>query len=396
MSESWEETVKALSEIASTPLAEVETTIAEGTESSRLSDERSHLLSEQRRIRDEIEIVRSFEQDGKGFSREATEQRARLRTIGIFEGSNKGHTCPLCAQALDDDSGLPEVAEVKTTFESLSARLDSVIRATPQVEKAVAELDERLRTIQERLSKNRLEMEAVRNADERVALAQDDATKRVHILGRISLYLESLPDLPDTQALEDQAASLRAEASLLEADLSDDLVREKVDSVASILSQRMTKWALELELEHSTSPLRFDIKNLTIVADTDNGPVPMARMGSGENWVGYHLIAHLALHQWFVERALPVPHFLFLDQPSQVYFPPEKDVDGSLSTGSENDRMAVSRMFQLVFQAVTAVAPGLQVIITEHADINEEWYSSAVIERWRGGLKLIPEDWPRM
>ena len=58
--------------------------------------------------------------------------------------------------------------------------------------------------------------------------------------------------------------------------------------------------------------------------------------------------------------------------------------------------MAVSRMFQLVFQAVTAVAPGLQVIVTEHADINEEWYSSAVIERWRGGLKLIPEDWPRM
>jgi len=396
MSESWEETVKALSEIASTPLADVEATIAEGTESSRLSDERSHLLSEQRRIRDEIEIVRSFEQDGKGFSREATEQRARLKTIGIFEGSNKGHTCPLCAQALDDDSGSPEVAEVKATFESLSARLDSVIRATPQVEKAVAELDERLRAIQERLSKNRLEMEAVRNADERVALTQDDATKRVHILGRISLYLESLPDLPDTQALEDQAASLRAEASLLEADLSDELVREKVDSVASILSQRMTKWALELELEHSTSPLRFDIKNLTIVADTDNGPVPMARMGSGENWVGYHLIAHLALHQWFVERALPVPHFLFLDQPSQVYFPPEKDVDGSLSTGSENDRMAVSRMFQLVFQAVTAVAPGLQVIITEHADINEEWYSSAVIERWRGGLKLIPEDWPRM
>jgi hypothetical protein len=239
-------------------------------------------------------------------------------------------------------------------------------------------------------------MEAVRDADERVALTQDDATKRVHILGRISLYLESLPDLPDTQALEDQAARLRAEASLLEADLSDELVREKVDSVASILSQRMTKWALELELEHSTSPLRFDIKNLTIVADTDNGPVPMARMGSGENWVGYHLIAHLALHQWFVERALPVPHFLFLDQPSQVYFPPEKDVDGSLSTGSENDRMAVSRMFQLVFQSVTAVAPGLQVIITEHADINEAWYSTAVIERWRGGLKLIPEDWPRV
>jgi len=237
-------------------------------------------------------------------------------------------------------------------------------------------------------------MEAVRDADERVALTQDDATKRVHILGRISLYLESLPDLPDTQALNQEVESLRAQASILESELSDELVRERLDSVTSILSQRMTKWARELELEHSTSPLRFDLKNLTIVADTADGPVPMARMGSGENWVGYHLIAHLALHQWFVERALPVPHFLFFDQPSQVYFPSEKDVDGSLSVVSEDDRVAVSRMFQLIFTAVRAVAHGLQVIVTEHADINEEWYHTAVIERWRGGLKLIPEDWP--
>jgi hypothetical protein len=394
MSESWEETVKALREIASTPLADVEATVTDGTESSRLSDERSQLLGEQRRIRDEIEIVRSFEQDGIGFSREATEQRARLKTIGIFEDSGRGHTCPLCSQALENDSALPEVVEVKATFESLSSRLDSVVRATPQVEKAVAELDERLRKIQERLSRNRLEMEAVRDADERVALTQDDATKRVHILGRISLYLESLPDLPDTRALNKEVESLRAQASVLEADLSDELVRERLDSVTSILSQRMTKWARDLELEHSTSPLRFDLKNLTIIADTTDGPVPMARMGSGENWVGYHLIAHLALHQWFVERALPVPHFLFFDQPSQVYFPSEKDVDGSLSVVSEDDRVAVSRMFQLVFNAVKAVAPGMQVIVTEHADINEEWYRAAVIERWRGGLKLVPEDWP--
>jgi hypothetical protein len=393
--ESWEETVKALREIAATPLADVEGTVADGNEFSRLAGERTLLLGEQRRIRDEIEIVRSFEQDGKGFSREATEQRARLKTIGIFEDSNRGHICPLCSQALDDNAELPVVVEVKAAFESLSSRLDSVVRATPQVERAVAELDDRLRAIQERLSRNRSEMEAVRTADERVALTQDDATKRVHILGRISLYLESLPDLPDTRALEQEAESLRSQASILEMELSDERVRERLDSITSILSQRMTQWARDLELEHSKIPLRFDLKNLTIVADTAGGPVPMVRMGSGENWVGYHLIAHVALHQWFVERALPVPHFLFLDQPSQVYFPAEQDIDGSLSVVSEDDRVAVSRMFELVFNAVAAVAPGLQVIVTEHADIKEGWYQTAVIERWRGGLKLVPDDWPR-
>ena len=121
----------------------------------------------------------------------------------------------------------------------------------------------------------------------------------------------------------------------------------------------------------------------------------MVRMGSGENWVGYHLIGHLALHEWFTTRSRPVPRFLFLDQPSQVYFPPEKDVDGSISMFDEDDRNAVLRMFRFVFDVVEAIAPGFQVIITEHADIKEDWFQSAIVERWRGGLKLIPDDWSR-
>ena len=85
----------------------------------------------------------------------------------------------------------------------------------------------------------------------------------------------------------------------------------------------------------------------------------------------------------------------FLDQPSQVYFPPENDVDGSFSGVGEDDRQAVSRMFRFVFDVVEELAPGFQVVITEHADISEQWYQNAVVERWRGGPKLVPEDWPR-
>ena len=50
-------------------------------------------------------------------------------------------------------------------------------------------------------------------------------------------------------------------------------------------------------------------------------------------------------------------------------------------------------MFQLIFDVVGALAPGFQVIITEHADIREEWYQDAVVEKWRGPLKLVPADW---
>jgi hypothetical protein len=53
-------------------------------------------------------------------------------------------------------------------------------------------------------------------------------------------------------------------------------------------------------------------------------------------------------------------------------------------------------MFQLIFDVAGGATPGFQVVITEHADINEDWYQAEVVERWRGGLKFVPEDWPRI
>lgn len=391
----WDDTVVALREMSQTPMAGVGLDHPDGQEYSRLTAERDQLLDEQRRLRDEISTARAFERDEIGFSREASEQRARLACIGIFNGSEPGHACPLCSQDLPDAAEVPAVAQIKNALADVSSRLESVIRAAPQVERAIAEIDSRVQRVVVALAKNRAEMEAVRSSSDRLQQIQDETAKRALILGRISLYLESLPDLPDTKALEEQTQRLRDQSAALEEALSDERVRERIDSITSILGRRMTDWARELDLEHSKFPLRLDLRKLTIVADTADGPVPMDRMGSGENWVGYHLIAHLALHEWFTQRGRPVPRFLFLDQPSQVYFPPEKDVDGSMAMVEEDDRQAVIRMFQFVFKVVNELTPDLQVVITEHADIKEDWYQSAVVERWRGGVKLVPEEWPR-
>lgn len=392
---SWEETVAALRDVACTPIVAIEVDLPNGQEYSRLVAERDQLLEDQRRLRAEVMAARTFENDEKGYSREATEQRARLVSIGIFEGSTPGHSCPLCAQEFPNPETVPSVSQVKSALSEVTSRLETVTRATPQVEKAIAEIDAGLQRVQSMLAKNRAEMEAVRKSNDWLQKIQDDTSKRALIIGRISLYLESLPELPDTKDLEERAKRLREQCAVLEEDLSDERVRERIDSITSILGRRMTDWARDLELEHSKFPLRLDIKKLTIVADTADGPVPMDRMGSGENWVGYHLIGHLALHEWFTERDRPVPRFLFLDQPSQVYFPPERDIDGSMAMVGEDDRQAVSRMFRFVFDVVEKLSPGFQVIITEHADINEAWYQDAVVERWRG-TALIPNDWPRV
>jgi hypothetical protein len=155
----------------------------------------------------------------------------------------------------------------------------------------------------------------------------------------------------------------------------------------------MSKWAAELQLEYSNLPIRIDLPELTVVADSENGPIPMFRMGSGENWIGCHIVAHLALHRWFVNKGRPVPRFLFLDQPTQVFYPPEHDADGKLDILNDEDRTAVRRMFGLILREIGKLTPGMQVIITDHADVDDPSFQSAVVERWRGGLKLVPPSW---
>jgi hypothetical protein len=93
------------------------------------------------------------------------------------------------------------------------------------------------------------------------------------------------------------------------------------------------------------------------------------------------------------QKGRPVPRFLFLDQPTQVYYPPERDVEGRLDVLDDEDSTAVRRMFALLFQVVEELAPQFQVIFTDHADIDDERFQAAIVERWRRGPKLIPHSW---
>ena len=139
--------------------------------------------------------------------------------------------------------------------------------------------------------------------------------------------------------------------------------------------------------------MRLDLKKLTIVADhAQDGPIPMPKMGSGETWVGLHLVTHLVLHDWFFKNKRPVPQFLFLDQPSQAYFPPDTSAEQVREQTNETnpDRESIIRMFNLIIDETN----NFQVIICEHADIREDWYQALVLENWwNGNNKLVPVEW---
>jgi len=394
VAKSWDEVIRVIKNLSSSRLDETDFEQPDLTEYNRLSELRGTLNEQHAMIQEEISLIRAFESAEVGFSREAKEQQARLSSIQIFDAAPLD-ACPLCSHRYDKENQIPDVPEISSALQKVSKKLESVTKGTGQIEKAIGELESRLEGVRQELAANRVEMEAVRRTNDLLQAIQDESTRRAHVLGRISLCAESLPEVPDSTSLTQQIASLENDCAALEEELSAEVIQERIQSILSIIGNRMTTAAQSLKLEHSTFPLRFDLKKLTIVADTVDGPVPMTRMGSGENWVGYHLIVHLELHSWFVERNRPTPRFLFLDQPSQVYFPPEVDEEGKFANAGDDDREAVKRMFKYIFDGVAKLAPDFQVIITEHADLSEQWYQDAVVERWRGGVKLIPEEWPR-
>lgn len=395
--EAWEACVELLREVQRQPVEQEQALAAAGDQFRQMQDERSRLTEELRAVKTQLEAAEALSADRVGFTNEGSAQVARLRSIDLFNGdgdANGPHPCPLCQSTLGDDA-LPATALYSAAVDRLSQEVRSVLERSPQMDEVLHTLRERLNDVKTRLRGNREALEALQKTNIEVERIRDSFARRSYILGRVALYLESLPAVADGSALRQDIERLTQEVDALAAELSDEAVEERMQSFVGLMTRDMSAWSRQLNLEFSEFPLRLDVKRLTVVADTDVGPVPMERMGSGANWVGYHLIAHLALHKWFVAKHRPVPRFLFIDQPSQVYFPQDPAVDAGDGESADDDRQAVARMYRLAKDVVDPLNGGLQIIMTDHADIAEPWFQDCIVERWRGGLKLVPDDWLR-
>lgn len=91
---------------------------------------------------------------------------------------------------------------------------------------------------------------------------------------------------------------------------------------------------------------------------------------------------------------------MLIDQPSQVYFPSDASYDaagGSIeqTESQDADLEAVHRLFQMLYRFVTKDAPGFQLIVTEHANLREDWFQQSLVETpWTKPPALVPDDWP--
>ena len=363
-------------------------------------EERITDLRQQRRdLQTRVESTRQFAKKAGGFQTEATEQRDRLLSIqALPRAASTGEwQWPFAEKNLGLDSPLATV--LLNELRSLDSELAIVAGQRPRLDSYVSDLEGQIREASDEIRSAEEQLAAAVATNEMIAAMGDHNSAAARVVGRISLFLENLVPNAELIAREAQHQRLRLKVEDLERRVGEDSSRDRLTSILNNIAATTSQFLRELDAEFSSFPVRIDLTNLTIVFDRPERSVPMGRTGGGENHLAYHLSALLALHLFASKSGRPFPQFLMIDQPTQVYFPSEKiykDADGSVEMTEEDaDLAAVRRLFGWLDKFTKELVPGFQIIVTEHANLRDQWFQKALVEEpWAKPPALVPDNWP--
>lgn len=366
---------------------------------SILEDELAQLRQNRRDTQVRIDAARQFAKRAGGYENEAAEQIDRLASIKALPKNPESNEWqwPFCEPNLALDS--PVAVVLLNELESLDKELGIATGQRPKLEAYLAELTGKAGGIVGDIKQKEAELSAAISANEVIAQMGTRNNAAARVVGRISLFLETLLPNEDLAKLEAENRRLSNKVKQLEEQIGADDSSERLTSILNNISALVSRYIQKFNAEFGPYPARLNLQQLTIIFDRPERPVPMGRTGGGENHLAYHLSALLALHLFAAQSNRPIPRFLLIDQPTQVYFPSEqvyRDADGSVQkTEADADLDAVRRLFELLLKFTQDDVPGFQMIVTEHANLRDQWFQEALVEKpWTKPPALVPEDWP--
>ncbi len=383
--------------------------IQEGTseaavrELTRLIDEEDRLGQEIGSIRRRLGKLDQLSSSVSEYGTTLTGQEDRLQGVGWFEEKVRdAHECPVCAAVHTE--GNPRLAELQTLARELKSLTASVHQAPAKLDQELAVMRQELRNREGAISKARQKRKYLEDSSAALS-AQRQRVRQIYLfVGRVEQALENVSASRNVDELRAKVKALAQKIVELKRDLDPRTQRDRLNAAIDTVSAKIADYARLLQLEHATENVRLNIPELTLQFSPLSGRTDFLwEVGSGQNWVGYHIAGLLALHEHFISLSHNhVPRFLVIDQPSQVYFPEawpsmEKASAGLSKTDGSTDIDGVRRIFSALSHFFDAVAGQFQVIVTEHAG-SITWDGIPhvhLVGNWRHGHEefLIPATW---
>ncbi|WP_063889157.1 DUF3732 domain-containing protein [Burkholderia ubonensis] len=295
----------------------------------------------------------------------------------------------------------------------LGEKLDSVTRLSaallegPIVDRQLAALDKRLSQAEDVLHAARMH----RLSLEPKASVPAESLGRVYVLlGKLQALLAALATLDGEDDLGNRIRDTEKKLAELDDYFRNSGRETRERAVAVELGEYIKGYAKWFGLR-SKATVELDQKELTLTFSREPGTHKdyLWEIGSGANWMAYHVSTFLALHEFFTKPERlngPVFSFLAIDQPSQVFFPSahsgenlldeHDDQAKSLRGSRDSDIEDTRKIFLALARGLERTKFKYQIIVVEHAD-KSIWGSANHMNQvaaWKNeGDGLIPREW---
>jgi len=330
-------------------------------------------------------------------------QRGRLQLSNwLVSHTDDEADCPMCGSHTDSAKRKLAVLSERLREVEAEAGVDKEVpaafdRELQRVTEEVGQATERLRSVQ-------IRKRALSGRSDEARQRQFAAQRAERFVGNLESALDLHRRLGSDSELVEEVVRLRELVQRLEAELREQDVEARKRRALHAISNNAGRLLPHLDVESPNDPISLEINDLTIKVRGPERDDYLSEIGSGSNWLSYHLAVLLALHQFFLsQRRGPVPAFLVLDQPSQVYFPkrivarPEDEEDEETEEPQlrDEDVDAVRQAFEVMGRVALDTKGGLQLIVLDHAsrDVWGDIDGVVGLPEWRNGVKLVPMAW---
>ena len=315
--------------------------------------------------------------------------------------------CPFCKtsnEIISTDANL-----LLNAIEWLNNELSKSTYLLDSFETDKNRLEEEIKGVKSQISNVHIEINRLENITKDLQVNRDLEEQGLKVKLKIENILENRID-ENISNLEESIKNSKNEIEFIKAILRERFnVVQNLKNAKTYIDTTMKQIGENFDFEDSYKPinLKFSLESFELWHEKSRDEkIYLRSMGSGANWLYSHLTLFMALHKYFCSlgnQAL-IPPILFLDQPSQVYFPISiKDTDDNFNAKklkekegkeekTDEDLIAVENLFdQMVkFCSDTLKETGIepQIIITDHADnlkLDKVEFNSLVNNRrWRG------------
>ncbi len=375
---------------------------------NELESERTVMIRKLGELKTDLNKILKFESTKTVYFETVTnEVENRLKPIDWFLSKKGENICPFCDSK--SDTALHNLQLLREARDNNRLLIRGKESDSLSFEKEKSELKRSIR-IQERQI---VEFDKNINllVDKKVS-HQKSYQKVYEYVGKVSNFITNLPTVDNKYnqgltKIQIELSTKRKKLNKLKKQFDKDFTLSKVTkSIKTYVD------LLPIENRKFCNVLLDPDKYLGIkVEDKKNKTSTfLNKIGSGSNYMCYHLATMLGLHEYFhklneVNKINYVPSFLILDQPSQVYYPERKEGKLKLTEEESEDLINTKKIFEVCSKFIERTKNKVQIIILEHAS-KETWKGVKninLVEEWRGKEidgtfsddynALIPKDW---